>query len=98
MGVQRVMVLTLGLPVDSRTMRAVADRGGWALEPSLLGLVVERLDALLYATAKIHGGKPAKPVPLVPRPEAVERGRRAERVDDVLAGLDRELARGGGAV
>lgn len=95
MSARRVSALTLALPQTSRTMRAVGgDESPWTHDRVLLGLVVERLDALHASFVKANGGKAKAPAPIVPRPK---RQRTAPVATvSVLAGLDRALAAAGG--
>jgi hypothetical protein len=91
MTVRRIVGLTLSLPAESRTMRAVSGGNGWSSTDTLVGLAVERLDALHYALVKVNGGKADKPQPLVPRPK---RRPVAVSTHDALASLDQMLAGG----
>jgi hypothetical protein len=92
---RRAVVLITNLPAGSRTMRAIGgDAAWWTPDRTLLGLVVERLDALHVSTVRIAGGKSKKPPEVVPRPKPSERRRHLKVVPtaDALAALDKSLA------
>lgn len=94
MSARRVCALTLALPRSSRCARAgLGDDAVWTLDRKLLGLVVERLDALHVTTVRAHGGKAQKPPTIVPRPKPARARRRSTA--DVLADLDAAMAGGG---
>jgi hypothetical protein len=95
MSARRLLSLVLNLPHRSRTMRA-AEPDLWPVEETLLGLIVERLDALAVLTVRAAGGRAKKPGEIVPRPKKRRLRPKAVPAADVLAKLDGALA--GGAV
>jgi hypothetical protein len=95
MSARRVAALTLGLPRESRTMRAVGgEDAAWSPEMVLAGLAVERLDALHATTVRANGGKAKRPPQIVPRPKP-QRRLEAVPTSGLLDDLDRLVTAGG---
>ena len=94
MSARRIVALTLNLPQQSRTMRALGGTDAeWTTDRTLLGLIIERLDALHYTYIKSQSGKARKPVEIVPRPKPGKRPRpAAQSTLSVLSALDERLA------
>lgn len=96
MSARRIIALMLGLPADSSVMRALRDieePSLWDLEQVLLGLIVERLDALHSTLVKVNGGKVrGKIQEIVPRPKKKPRPAKRVSTQDALADLDMALA------
>lgn len=86
MSARRVGVLVQGLPDTSRTAAALS--GTWTAERTLLGIIVERLDALTAVTIRVAGGKVRTPDPIVPRPRRAAVGTTA-----ALDSLDKAIGR-----
>jgi hypothetical protein len=87
---RRLCVLVHGLPRTSRTAAALS--GTWTPERTLLGVIVERLDALTAVTVRAAGGKVRTPAPIVPRPRRQQAA--AVPTTAALDALDAALARG----
>jgi hypothetical protein len=88
-------VLMFNLPAGSRLFRRIGGKEAeWTPERTLLGLVVERLDALHHSFIKANGGRASKPTEVVPRPKPQrDRTRLPVRsTEDVLAGLDKAIS------
>jgi hypothetical protein len=96
MNARRIAALTLGLPQSSRTMRAIAGPDDqWPPDRTLLGLIVERLDALHATTVKAAGGKVRGALPeIVPRPKARPRAAQRASTSSILDDLDLALVGG----
>lgn len=88
---RRLCVLVHGLPDTSRTAAALT--GTWTPERTLLGVIVERLDALTAVTVRAAGGKVRTPAPIVPRPRRQQPA--AVATTTALDALDAALAGGG---